>query len=379
MSSVAVEFATKADMSPLHGGRGEASSGQPPALPNGAVLYLSRGKGRGHAVPDAAIAGELLKLEPALDITFASYSVGAETLRELGHDVVDLELPEDNPLWDNVLAAMRVLRERAWNLVVSHEEFTAVPLARSLDIPCLFLTDWFAHPDSIQMQSLRYAEEILFLDEPGYYDEPGYLSGKVRYVGPVLRPLRPEETGRERARAKLGIPDSATVITVVPGGAAFHSEDKAPLAGLILETFDRLDFPEKRLVWVVGDPDHGRLAGMTNGRADILLLKPHWDFTPTLVASDLLITKGNRLPLLEAEVLGIPSVSISYGYNPVDDHRVALIHTNTALRARGLTPDSLRTHLLRALERGNHDRRRPINEAKAAGAAATLLYEHIRA
>ena len=46
------------------------------------------GKGRGHAIPDAAIAKELVKLEPTLDVTFVSYSVGAETLKDLGQNVI---------------------------------------------------------------------------------------------------------------------------------------------------------------------------------------------------------------------------------------------------------------------------------------------------
>jgi len=61
------------------------------------LLFFSRGKGRGHAVPDAAIARELVALSPGVEIHFISYSVGATTLRDLGWNVVDLGLPEDPP------------------------------------------------------------------------------------------------------------------------------------------------------------------------------------------------------------------------------------------------------------------------------------------
>jgi hypothetical protein len=169
--------------------------------------------------------------------------------------------------------------------------------------------------------------------------------------------LHIEKTDRDEGRARLGIPASATVILVVPGGADFHSEEKAPVADLILKAYNSLEQEEKRLVWVVGDPDHGMVAEKTNGRRDVVVLRAHLDFTPTMLACDLLITKGNRLPLLEAEALGIPSISISHGYNSVDDHRVALIRSNTALRARGLTPVSLRGHLLHALGRRDLVRR----------------------
>ena len=48
------------------------------------VLFFSRGKGRGHAVPDAAIASDLVGREPDVKITFASYGMGAATLKSLG-------------------------------------------------------------------------------------------------------------------------------------------------------------------------------------------------------------------------------------------------------------------------------------------------------
>ena len=54
--------------------------------------------------------------KPTLGITFVSYGVGAATLKELGQEVVDLGLPEDNPLWDTLLRIAPVLQERrpAW-------------------------------------------------------------------------------------------------------------------------------------------------------------------------------------------------------------------------------------------------------------------------
>jgi hypothetical protein len=43
---------------------------------NQRVLFFSRGKGRGHAIPDAAIAADVIARNPSVDVTFASHSAG---------------------------------------------------------------------------------------------------------------------------------------------------------------------------------------------------------------------------------------------------------------------------------------------------------------
>lgn len=323
------------------------------------VLFFSRGKGRGHAIPDAAIANELVKVEPRIEITFVSYSVGAATLKDLGQEVIDLRLPEDNSLWETALPALSLLRERRPALVVSHEEFCIPPLSQALGVPVVFLTDWFANAESVWMQALKYADQIIFLDDPGIYDEPPYLAGKVLYVGYVLRSLETEGTNQTQSRSALGLPADSTIILVSPGGAKIHSETHAPLFDLILGAYDLLPAGQRRLLWVVGEPDYSSLIEKSLERQDLVILKPHYNFTPTIMAADIVITKGNRLPLFECEVLGIPSISISYGNNPVDDYRVSHIRTNFALRARGLNQTILRDYIVRALNRAKEVGQQP--------------------
>lgn len=348
------------------------------------VVFFSRGKGRGHAVPDAAIARELLTLQPDLEISFVSYSTGASTLMELGHQVVDLKLPEDNSLWDTVVRAgqlLRVLQERtAETLVVSHEEFCVMPMAKTFGFRTVFLTDWFLHTESEFMRCLKYSDEVIFMDDPGIYDEPPYLCGKVSYVGPVLRDLRLQAVDRPERRARLGLPPDAAVILVAPGGAEMHGEARSPIFDLVLAAYELLNVTEKRLVWVTGEPDYDSVRGRTADRKDIIILKPHYDFTPTLLASDVVITKGNRVTVLECEALGIPSISISYGNNPVDDYRVSRIRTNAALRARRLKPDVLAMYFRRSVENRGAFQQKSC-EAMSSGRlfAAKLLHSIIGA
>jgi len=339
-------------------------------------LFFSRGLGRGHAVPDAAIAEELRRLRPNLEICFVSYSLGAHTLRQLGHRVIDLDLAEDPLLFDSVTRVVSLLRNEKPALVVSHEEFSTVPVARGFGLPTVFLTDWFGPPEWPIMQALKYADEIVLLDEPGYQSEPEYLREKVHYAGLVFRPLFPLES-RIHCRRRRSLPRDTTVILVVPGGAGFHSEAAAPIFDLLVQAFLALPLRNKRLLWVVGEPDFNFLTEKTQGEDDISILAPHSDLTTTMMASDLVITKGNRTPLLECEILGIATMSLSSGRNFVDDDRIARIRSNTALRVRGLTSPMLTKHMIASLARRTRLKRpdeHTVNQGRRNAAERICLH-----
>jgi hypothetical protein len=315
------------------------------------VLFFSRGKGRGHAVPDAAIADDLRALVPGVTITFVSYSTGAATLKGLGWSVVDLDLPEDHVPWESVVRVLPILQRVEPALVVAHEEFAVVPVAKGLGVPVVYLTDWFLGADSLPMQALKHADEVVFLDEAGYQDVPAYLSRQITYVGPVLRKFPSPPQTRWECRDALGIPRRSPLVVVVPGSSALHSEALAPIADVVLDGFDALETSDKRLVWVAGDRDRERLATRCASRPDVRILKPHDAILTTMGAADVVLTKGNRITVLEAQALGIASVSISSGNNPLDDNRVCRVPTNIALRARGLTGCVLAHHLRQAIDR----------------------------
>lgn len=316
----------------------------------GKLLFFSRGKGRGHAIPDAAIASELCRIQSNLIVKFASYSTGAKTLRELRWDVADLDMPEDPGAWDVVCAAHRLIVDLKPTLVVSHEEFCAIPIAKAFDCQTVYLTDWLMGPDSFQMQALKYSDEVIMLDQPGYYDVPLFLNDKVTYAGCVLGTLDCRDDARLSKRSSLNIDQKSKLILVVPGSAEFHSEDRAPIFDLVLAAYDLLEAPHgKRLIWVAPERDYSYLAEKTTQRADIRVLKPHPDILATMAAADVVITKGNRISTLESQSIGTPSISISYGHNPVDEYRVSRIRSNTALRWRGLNKETLKQYIVEAL------------------------------
>jgi UDP-N-acetylglucosamine:LPS N-acetylglucosamine transferase len=340
------------------------------------VLFFSRGHGRGHAIPDLAIAEELRSLRQDFDLRFASYATGAETLSELGHSFVDLELPAANPVIETIVRCARVIGWLKPHLVIAHEEFPALPAAKIFGLPTIFLTDWFGQAEEFPMYLLAYADEIIFLDKPGIFEEPAHVKGKVYYTAPVLRPFSYGQADRSRARQELGLPHDAVVISVFPGS---WTEQEGPIFDLVTAAFDSLSAPRKNLIWIAGS-DYDLLSERAKTRSGIVIKKADWQIDRLFVASDLGITKANRKTAMELSALGIPSISLSHALNWPDDVRVAHIPTNIALDAKTVDSKSLAECIARILATGlRTEMDSPRLETKSNGRrlAAERLSFHI--
>lgn len=294
------------------------------------ILWFSRGRGRGHAIPDLEIWREL-----DAQVRFVSYGTGARTLEEFGHAVIDLDLPDEGSITDVTVMAGKLVGWLAPDLVVSHEEFPALPAAKIFDKPTVAVLDFFTTPHALSMSSLRYADRVIFTDHAGFYEEPPWLSGRVDYVGPVLRPFIYSRSDRARARGELALDEKAFVVCVLPGS---WTEQDAPIADLVLDAFSRIEEP-KHLLWV---------AGPNINCPDVTVVEKDWCIERLMVAADVAVTKVNRITLIELEHLGIPSISLSHGLNAMDEQRAARIHSNRTLPARETSGEELSRHLIEA-------------------------------
>lgn len=140
------------------------------------------------------------------------------------------------------------------------------------------------------------------------------MASKVTAVGPILRP-RSDWTKR-LARAEAGLPDRALVIAVFiqPGR---RTEAIAPLERLLADALALI--PTRRQKVVVWDGEYDR----------------------TMAAADLAITKGNRNIVRELAAAGLPSISLSYGLNRIDDIRTCTLTCNRTLTYAEQTPETL--------------------------------------
>lgn len=301
------------------------------------IMFISRGHGRGHAMPDMAMSRTLLNLRPKLIIRFVSYAAGAEAYRSCGYEVLDLEQPDKPALLEMVVVLTRLLAMEQPRLVVAHEEIGALTAAKVLGIPCVFITDFFNDPGNWSMWSLLDAGEIIFTAERGLFTEPPYLKEKVTYVGRAVRPLKYQRSDQMRARKELGISGDTLVALCQPGAWV---ESHMPLADLLGSAWNLVTRSCKHLIWL-GGRDYALLSERLRGDGTITVLKEDWEIDRLMAASDVLITKANRMTVYEAAAMGLPSISISSMVNWPDDVAVAHVESNTWLFRESVSAETL--------------------------------------
>ncbi len=341
------------------------------------VAFFSRGRGRGHAVPDVALIEELGRLDPDIDVNWVSYGTGAATLRDLGSDPIDIQLPDDARFLDIHIRAARTIAELQPHIVIAHEEFAAAPAAKLIDTPVIILTDYFIDPRHIWMQCLDYADEVIFIDEHGLFSEPPGLASRIYYAGPLIRPFRYHPQDRDRARLELGLDPEVLVVLVLPGN--WYTEERAPIAHLVLPAFRTLPIDRKVLIWMAGQ-DAERLRRLTSDQPDVVIKDTDWQIDRWMVACDLALTKGTRKTSLELASLAVPSISLSHGLNPIDETRIARIGTNSHLDARAVDAQALTHHITEALRYAVPVDQRPrAQQAGGLPLCARRLAAHIAA
>jgi UDP:flavonoid glycosyltransferase YjiC (YdhE family) len=342
------------------------------------LLFFTRGRGRGHAIPDIELARELVRIRPDLHLQFASYAMGVTTLRAAGFSVIDMQLSDEAGYLESIVAAIRTISNERPGLVVSHEEFAALPVAKSFSLPTILIVDFFSPVQTLWSESSQYADEVLFIERRGIFPEPPWLRGRIRYVGPLVRPLAVTRNDRLRMRAELDLPVDAKVVSVIPGSWA--TEERAPVFELVIPAFRGLPYGRKKLIWVAGR-DIEKLAARTGGVEDITLIGEFSPIEKLMVASDLVVTKGNRGTTIELASLGVPAVSLSFGLNVIDEMITWRIPTNTALNARGVDAECLRDAIHGAMAADDSIAYLPSAEyapggaMRAAAELATIIHE----
>ena len=332
------------------------------------LLFFLRGRGRGHVIPSLEIVRRLEQRRPDVQIRLVSYDRGAETLAEQGRMHIDLGLPEANGVAETTVLAGKLIGWLEPDLVAAYEEFAALPVAKIFDRPALFLTDWFVEPHKYSMQTLRFADEVLFLGERGD-PPPPWIDGNVRYLGPLLRTLSCSRHDRHRLRQELGLPPDARVVGVFPGS---WTEDRVPLAQPLVEAFEALP-PPKRLIWLAGD-DAEALRNRFGGRDDMTIFARDWQPERLMAAADVAVTKATRKTLIELMALGIPAVSVTHDGNPIDQRKAQQFARFILPAAERDLAGRLKEAILQALAEPPPAPRPPQTDAAEAAAERISFY-----
>ena len=167
--------------------------------------FFCRGRGRGHAIPDIEIVRELPERRDDIDLRFVSYSTGARTLEEAGYKLIELALPEGGAAAEMTAVSGKLIGWLKPDLVVSHEEFAPLPVAKIFNRRPVFVIDWFIEADTYAMNCLKFADEIPILHSQGLHEEPAYLKGRVNYLGRMRRKFACTKEDRADCRSELGL------------------------------------------------------------------------------------------------------------------------------------------------------------------------------
>lgn len=276
------------------------------------IVYVSRGRGRGHATNDMAIGSAIAK-RATLAIQWVSYAEGADTFRRHDWPIIALDLSAHAGFPDVVVQVTRVLRLHLPHLVVSHEEAGALTAAKSLDLPTVYVTHWFTSESDPNVSSLSHADSVVFLERCGVFPEPQNVRNRVEYVGPLVRQLKGEGVLSRDHPAALS--EDGWYLLVLQGTC---SEREEPTFDLVLSAFDSIPRKRKRLLWVAGN-DCSELRGRSKDRADVCVIEYERDIAGLINRADSIVTKATYNIGLEIAALGRRCVSLSHGKNYVDD------------------------------------------------------------
>ncbi len=302
------------------------------------IIFFSRGRGFGHAIPDMAIADEINRCNPLVDIRFASYAGGAVAFAERKKPFFDLGLPEKNPFLATFYACSNLILAEEPSVVVAHEEFAAIAAAVLHNIPAVFMSAWLPPAGTVAAESICYAKAVVVLGDPGIFPVPSDVRIKPVYTGPLIRPMKYTVRDRADLRRELMWHQETFCLVVVPGGSL--SEAQSPIADLIVSAFNMLKHKHKRLIWI-STKDHGALSKYSGNVEGFELISFCDPIERMLAVADVVISKGTRGITHDAAAVGVPTISLSGGGNSVDDELVPRIRTNIGLRACAVDADIL--------------------------------------
>jgi UDP-N-acetylglucosamine:LPS N-acetylglucosamine transferase len=278
----------------------------------------------------------------------------------------DLDMPESNKYIETLFKAVATIRKIQPHIIIAHEEFAAMIAAHLEDIPAIYMADWLPDPNTLAADSLRTASSIVLMEEAGLFR--WQESGLVRPIclGPFVRRTEFAVSQRKKIRQELGLPENACVVLVSPGGWA--SEESEPIWETVADAFRRLAAPERILYWI-SRKDYDVLSERASAWPEVRLLRFFTPLEKLMAASDVLITKETRITTLEAASLGVPSVSLCYGSNPVEEILLPRIQSNVALRALAVDGEILHDYVLRCIAK-KCEKRTFIDECDMASAVA---------
>ncbi len=289
------------------------------------LLYLSRGRGFGHAVVDIQIALWLRERFPRLDIVFASYGDGASLISNSVFEFSRLQITEDSEMQAQIVIPEihRVIDLLSPQIILSDEVFLAPPAAKFRSIPCILLTHWFFSELGLDTPLYRsldslmcMAEKVLLLDMEPFHKVPAPLRSKVKFIGPIIRdsfvPYIDAKPDWE--------PEFDVVITMGGKTRAFIREIQKILDALFVLSEQGKEL--NTMLVVPGMREYFEAYVRAKGMNSVVVRDFVSDIAALVHSARLTVGRGSYTTLAELATLGKPSLHLLADGNPVDEFHV---------------------------------------------------------
>jgi UDP-N-acetylglucosamine--N-acetylmuramyl-(pentapeptide) pyrophosphoryl-undecaprenol N-acetylglucosamine transferase len=296
-------------------------------------VALAGGGTGGHVFPALAIAEELKRRDPDLQLMFIGRRNSVEE-RIAGANMIPFR-----SIFVEGLAGKNALR-RAYSVfsagiglaqsllilfrfrpqaVVGTGGFVSLPpvvAARMLKIPTL-IQEQNSVPGRANLSCARFADEVV-----SNFEECAVLFGErsVHVTGNPIRsdflPDRLEAIDPQESRLNLGLSPNRFTIFLLGGSRGAHSLNVA-----MLDALPRLDPQLFQLIWMSGKDDYRRArdacdrAGMTAAVFQFID-----DMVTAYTAADLVLSRSGANTLAEISAVGLPAIFVPYPHS-VDRHQ----------------------------------------------------------
>lgn len=299
-------------------------------------VVLTGGGTGGHIYPALAIAAELRRLVPEVDILYVGSVDGLEARLVPGEGLPYRAVPAAGVIRKSPLAAARGLVQLLRGVVAARRVLAGfrpdvvVGTGGYVSFPVVFAAVRARVPVLIQEQNVvpgvanrwvgRWADVVAVP-----HAEVARWFPRARRIEVTGNPVRPEvlAADRDAARARLGLAGCRRVVLVVSGSRGARTVNEA-MAGALPEWLGR---PEWGLLWITGNAYHAevsaaaRRAGYDPDRhPHVRIVAYAHDMADMLAAADLVVARAGAITLAELAARGLPAVLVP-SPNVTHDHQ----------------------------------------------------------
>ncbi|MDI6723634.1 MAG: UDP-N-acetylglucosamine--N-acetylmuramyl-(pentapeptide) pyrophosphoryl-undecaprenol N-acetylglucosamine transferase [Methanobacterium sp.] len=307
------------------------------------VLMMPCGIGMGHVSRCIALANKLK--ENGVEVAFASYGSGYETLVEAGV-YKTVKLPDikfygnggeldikhtakksiDAPfiLLKSIYHESKIIKKFKPDVVVADSHYSVPITCKVLGIPCIMITNELTlnfselYPDEKTIEYLEnglkrfitdvsgLCNAILIPDIKDSIEIPLKLEDIALFTGPILKNNPDEIADKTEIRKKFGLNKEDKIILITVGGSEFGKK----LLKLIYEASDSIE--SDKIIIVTGP----QIKSDFIQNSDKIIKKKFLDnMMEWMNISDLVISLAGHTTTMELASLGIPNILV-----PIDNH-----------------------------------------------------------